>query len=806
MIQLYNLGEQFTINQENGKANEKAIFKGKFYRITILTDRLVRFEYSKDGIFEDKPTQLVINRKFDVPQIAIQQDQRYMEITTRYFKIQYTKEKPFVTSKLLPGANLRVSLQNTDKVWYYGHPEIRNYSSTNVSLDDIEDKVKLKKGLFSSDGFVSIDDSDSYVFTETGTIEPRGKKEMDIYLFAYRKDFGLCLKDYFDLSGKPPLIPRYALGNWWSKNYSYKDIDLEKLFSKFYRNQIPISILLMDKDWHVRNVDKLTNLVSGFNFNKQLVSSPYEFINEMHSLGVHFGLSVNPVEGIHAHEEAYAKAATYLELSSNKTIPFAPLNPRFLDVYFKLLIRPLEALGVDFFWNDYYDKNDLLSLWILAHYEYLDSNRNEGKRGMLLTRNPLIGGHRYGVLYSGKTKISWDMLKILPYYNSSSSNMGISWWSHSIGGFNGGIEDGELYIRCVQLGTFSPIFRIHVDRGKYYKREPWRWDIETSEIIRDYMQLRHRLIPYLYTEAYKYHKIGTPLVQPLYYKFPQIYDEPIYKNEYYLGSELLVAPISDKKDPLMDRVIHKFYLPSGTWYDFKTGKKFPGDRSYVSFFKDESYPVFARSGSIIVLSNDPVSNSTNPPTNLEIQIFPGRSNNYKLYEDDGLTNLYKQGYYLLTSIDYNYRESNYTVIIRAVEGKSGIVPKTRNYKIRFRNTKPTNEVIAYVNNAEVPITCYDDDNDFVVEVKDATSTGQVTINCKGKAIEIDSVRLINEEIDEIISDLPVLTDLKNTIADVLFSDDPIKKKRIGIKKLQRKGLEEKFVKVFLRLLEYIEQI
>jgi alpha-glucosidase (family GH31 glycosyl hydrolase) len=800
--------EQFVLDTSLGKAQEKAIIKGQFYRITILTERLARFEYNKNGVFEDRPTQFAWNRHFDVPVFSVKEDNTYLEVTTRYFKIEYTKEKSYIGNKLIPGGNLRVTLLNTDseKIWYFNHPEVRNYGSTNVSFEEMGDKVKLRRGLYSGDGFASIDDSKSFVIESDGSIVPRTDKDsVDVYLFAYRKDFGLCLKDYFDLTGKPPLLPRYALGNWWSKNYGYKEEDLFKLFTKFAHNQIPISVLLMDKDWHIRNVDKQQNLITGFNFNKELIPSPTDFINKMHALGVRVGLSVNPTLGIMPHEEAYTKAASIMEQPANQVIPFNAYSMKFLEMYFNLFIHPLEDLGVDFFWNDYYNKNDLTSLWLLNHYHFLDAGRSDAKRSMLLSRNALVAGHRYGALYSGRTKVSWDTLKKLPSYNAASSNIGISWWSHDIGGFHTGVEDGELYLRYVQLGTFSPIFRIHVDRGKYYKREPWRWDVQTFEIIKDYMQLRHRLIPYLYTEAYKYYKVGTPLVQPLYYKMPTIYDEPIYRSEYYLGSELLVSPLTDKKDSIMNRVIHKFYLPAGTWYDFKTGKKFPGERSYVSFFRDEDYPVFAKSGSIIPLSNN-FTNNTDSPIDMEIHIFPGRSNTYKLYEDDGITNLYKQGFYLMTSIDYNYQENNYTVIIRALEGKSGIVPKLRNYKIRFRNTKETKEVVAYANDVPVNTKCYEDENDFIVEVENVPTIGQVAINCKGKAIEIDAVRLINEDIDGIITDLPIETGLKERIASILFGNLPIKKKRIEIKKLRRQKLEDKFIRMFIRLLEYIEQI
>jgi alpha-glucosidase (family GH31 glycosyl hydrolase) len=805
---MYNLGDHFIIDYNNAKSKEKAIFQGKKYRITILTERLIRLEYSTSGIFEDRPTQLALFRNFDVPNIALREDNKFLELTTKYFKLEYAKEKHFNSGAILAGTNLKVTLQNSEnKIWYYGHPEVRNYFGTLTSLDDVDKNVKLKRGLYSLDGFSTIDDSESYVFDEQGMIAPRENKEIDIYLFMYRKDFGLCLRDYFMLSGKPPMIPRYALGNWWSKNSKYSDADIKELVAQFQKYEIPISTIILDKDWHIRNIDDKKDLQTGFSWNKQLFPTPYETISFLHNNKIRVGLNINPIDGIYPHEDMYQKAASYLENQEKKIIPFAPLNPKFLDVYLKLFIHSEEMLGVDLFWIDYNDtKKSLLPLWILNHYHFWDLERNESKRGIILSRNAMIAPHRYPILYSGETIVSWDMLKLLPYINSTSSNIGVSWWSHDIGGNHGGIEDNELYVRYVQLGVFSPIFRFHSARGKYYKREPWLWDVKTLEIVKTYMKLRHQLIPYLYTEAYEYHNIGTPLIQPLYYKYPEIYDNLVYRNEYYLGSELLVAPITDKKDLVMNRVVHHFFLPDGIWYDFKTGKKFPGKKEYISFYKDEDYPVFAKGGSIIPLAYNDM-NDISAPQNMEINIFPGRSNTYKLYEDDGISRLYKDGYYILTSIDYNYRESNYTLIIRAVEGKSGIIPNTRNYKIKFRNTKKADEVIINFNDKQIDAHSYVDGPDFIIEVKDVPTIGQLTINCKGKDIEINTLRYINEEIDSIISDLQIETFLKESIADILFKEGyNIKKKRIEIRKLGRKGLKPLFVKLFLKLLEYIEQI
>ena len=220
-------------------------------------------------------------------------------------------------------------------------------------------------------------------------------------------------------------------------------------------------------------------------------------------------------------------------------------------------------------------------------------------------------------------------------------------------------------------------------------------------------------------------------------------------------------------------------MPEGIWYDFKTGKKFPGKKKYVSFYKEEDYPVFAKSGAIIPLSNRSDVNNIGLPIDLEIHIFPGTSNTYILYEDDGLTSLYKEGFYLKTSIDYNYLQNNFTVIIRSIEGKSGIAPIKRNYKIRFRNTKKADDVIVHFNDREVKVSAmYEEDNDFIVEMNGMETIGQVTINCKGKDIEIDAVRLINEDINSILMDLQIETRLKDEIAAIIFGDLVIKKKEL----------------------------
>ena len=785
-------------------ANSKTIFQGKYYRITVLSERLVRLEFNVDGKFNDNKTILVSNRNFPFPNFQVQQDNKYLVITTKYFSLQYTKEAPFAGPKYAPDINLKINLLNTDKTWYYGHPEARNFKGDAFSLDDYTNRVDLKNGLYSTDGFATLDDSNNLMINENGFLTKDDNKKVDMYVFMYKRDFGLCLKDYFTLTGYPPLIPRYALGVWWNKERIYSANDLERVSELFNRYQIPLSVMLLSEFWHIKDSSNYNLYKTGFTFNYNLFPNPMEFIKKMQEKEIHVGLNIDPTEGIRKEEEAYAKIAAELNVANNETIPFNVLNPIFVKDYLGYLINPLINMGVDVFWLDY--KQDLQALQALNYYQKENYKAYPDKRSLVLTRNPLVAPHLYNVLYSGETIVSWDTLKYLPFFNSLASNKGLSFWSHDVGGFKGGTEDGELYLRYVQFATFSPIFRLSAKRGQYYKREPWLWDIKTFTVAREYFWLRHRLIPYIYSESYKYSKNGIPLIQPLYYSYPEVYDEPLYNSEYYFGKSLFVAPITKPMNPLINRSIHRVFLPEGIWYDFKSGKKFVGNKRYVAFYNEENYPVFVASGAIIPLANlEENKNETSVPKTLEINVFPGQNNIYKLYEDDGTTNKYQKGEYVITAIDYNYLKNNYTLIIHPFEGNVDVYPNTRNYKVRFRNTRKADDVTVYLNQEKIAnFKTYVDENDFVVDIDSVDPRKQLTINCKGQDIEIDATHIINEDINSIINDLSIKTDLKEEIARVIFSNLEIHQKRIAIKKIKK--LDSRFKKMFLKLLEYIAEI
>ena len=208
---MYNLGEHFKVKNENVSSN--LIFKGDKYRISILSNSLVRIEYNEFGAFLDSPTQLVRNRKFDLIKLDVKEDDKYLEIKTTDFTLYYTKNMPYKN-------NIKIVVNG--KEWRFDHPEARRYEVPGSNINS-----KYMKGLYSLDGFVSIDDY-TYELLENGEYRKREGEYIDKYIFLYGNDFNKCLKDYFNLTGYPTMMPRYAFGIWWSKDKEYSTLELKE--------------------------------------------------------------------------------------------------------------------------------------------------------------------------------------------------------------------------------------------------------------------------------------------------------------------------------------------------------------------------------------------------------------------------------------------------------------------------------------------------------------------------------------------------------------------------------------------------
>ena len=774
-----NISNYYVDNRDNLVSDRDAYVIGKKYRFSVLSPRLIRLEYNEKGVFEDRATSLVVNRSFPKTDYSITESETLIQINTGIFTLTYVKDSPLKSNVL--SSNIKAVLNNTDIEWQLNNPEAKNLRGINYSIDSMKDRIILDKGLYSLDGFVLIDDSTSLVLDDNDFFIERDKGVKDLYLFMYGKDFDGCLRDYFTLTGYPSLIPRYALGAWWYKNEEYREEDIKMLIDRFNHDDIPISIFMLG------------------NHTDREVFSPYLDLRGISSYllnyNIRLGVSIDPSRVIKRGSNDYNLISNYIKSDKFSFVPFS--NDK-IGLYFNLFINSLENMGVSLFNIDYNNVNDKIGLWKFIHYHYgrRDITNN---RALVMARNPMIGEHRYPIMWSGKTLVNWNTLNLLPRYNLQGYNMGISFIAHPIGGFSGGIEEDELYLRYMQFATFSPIFLMASEGGKYYKREPWKWNPNTYDNIKYYIELRYRLIPYIYSEAYYYHKTGYGLVKPFYFDYPKIMDEPSYRNQYFFGRSFFVCPITERKNIVINRVMKKIFVPDGIWFDFLHGKKFVGNKSYNNFYRDEDYPVFVKAGSIIPMNT---SCKEEIPKVLELNVYPLDNGEYDLYEDDGSSNNYKRSIYMITKFIYKYGNDNYSFSIK--RGDSKLLLNMRSYVIRFKNIKNISEIS--ISDKSCKYSYYYDKDDFVIKIDNYVVGRDIDINIKGSDTLVSSVSMVNEEIKEILYDIGIETSLKEKIDSVLFSDLDIRKKRIAIRKLKRKGLDGKYIKIFINLLAYIQKI
>ena len=243
------------------QANPRNILTGKNYRITLLTDSLIRFEYSPENYFEDRASQRVWFR--DLGEVSYTKECAGSEICIRTdaLTLRYEEGENFLSSLL-------VDLRNPERAceigWNYGKKG-ENLFGTGRTLDTIDGEMPLEDGILSMDGFAVMDDSETVLLEENGWLGERRSSGKDFYLFAYGHDYRRAIQDFYKLTGPTPMIPKYALGNWWSRYYKYTEQSYMELMERFQREQIPFSVAVIDMDWHLVDIDpKYGNGWTGF--------------------------------------------------------------------------------------------------------------------------------------------------------------------------------------------------------------------------------------------------------------------------------------------------------------------------------------------------------------------------------------------------------------------------------------------------------------------------------------------------------------------------------------------------------------
>ena len=691
------------------EAREANVVKGDKYRITVLTEGLLRLEYSEDGIFEDRATQTVLNRDFAETAFEVKETEEELIIVTKRLRLTYNR-KAFDPR----GMMIQVYGIGGGSTWHYGD-ELHDLRGTARTLDTINGACELGHGLVSRQGFSVLDDSASLTLNEDGWVEPRKKGIQDIYFWGYGADYLECLRDFYYLCGKTPMLPRFALGNWWSRYYEYTEESYLELMRRFDEEGIAFTVAVVDMDWHLVHIDpKYGTGWTGYTWNPGFFPDPKRFMDELHKRGMKITLNVHPADGVRAHEEMYEAMARELgkDISKEEPVSFEITNPAFLSAYFKYAHHPNEEKGVDFWWIDWQQGGitkleGLDPLWMLNHFHYLDNGR-DGKRPMTFSRYAGPGSHRYPVGFSGDTVITWESLRFQPYFTSTASNIGYGWWSHDIGGHMNGYKDDELEGRWYQFGVFSPINRLHSTKNEFNGKEPWRFKAEVRTVMDDFLRLRHELVPYLYTMNYRAWAEDTPLVLPMYYYEPLKDEAYRVPNEYCFGTEMIVMPVTSPRIKGLNRAKEKVWLPEGTYIDFFTGMIYEGGRTMDMYRGIESIPVLVKAGGIVPMQEktDAVSVSRNPDR-LVLKMFAGADGSFTLYEDDNVSCDYEKGICVKTEFELNW-SGEQKIVIHPAHGESGVsvkelIPEKRSYRIELYGC-PDVSVTGLENGKELSVT------------------------------------------------------------------------------------------------------
>ena len=681
-------------------AGKKQTLTYKSVRFTVITPCLLRVEVQNDGKFCDEPTQSVWFRNLGEVKFEVKDSGNKIEIRTEKAVFTYSlSSKKMLSIKLSDGRT------------------VKNYKSGNLkgtcrTLDITAGIIKLSDGVCSRNGVAILDDSKTLAIKPDGLILPRENKEKDEYYFAYGNDYIGATTDLYKLTGKVPLIPRYALSNWWSRYKAYSQDEYLTLMDKFREEEIPITVATVDMDWHwvkikekfgkdAHKVSKHRNFMeyvydiwsvgwTGYTFNTELFPDPYAFLKKLKDDNYHVTFNLHPSMGVRWFEDQYEDMCKAMgqNPAEKKPVPFDITDKKFTENYFDILHHPFEKAGVDFWWIDWQQgKNTAVKgldpLWALNHYHFLD-NAKDNHRPLILSRFCGAGSQRYPLGFSGDTTQTWKSLDFQPGFTATASNIAYPWWSHDIGGHCMGKKDDELYLRWVQLGVFSPVMRLHSTNNEFAGKEPWNFSGPVQRIATDALRLRHKLLPYIYTMNYRTHTECRAICEPMYYAYPEDKNAYECRNEFFFGTELIVAPITEHTSLKTNLAGVNVWLPEGRYTDIFTGRIYKGNK-FVKMFRDIDYiPVLAKEGAIIPMSaNDRTNDCSNPGT-LELLVYRG-SNTFTLYEDDGDTLSYRNGEYLKTAFTVSENADKVEFSVSKADGVADVAPGNRTFVIKFKD-------------------------------------------------------------------------------------------------------------------------
>lgn len=595
------------------------------------------------------------------------------------------------------------------------------------------------KGILSRDGWALVDESEKHLIVEDDSdwgswvaARPEGERQ-DFYLFAYGHEYKEALADFTKVAGNIPLPPKYVFGYWWSRYWQYSDFEFVDLAKEIRSHNIPMDVMVIDMDWHdiwtLQRSDPLRDEFgqrigwTGYTWQKQLFPNPELTLDRLHRMNLKTSLNLHPASGIQPYEDCYepfvkdylsrtddyhgpknyiyeeGDSIIYLKTTqegrikklatpgTKAPVPFRIDQKEWADAYFNSVIHPLEKQGVDFWWLDWqqYKTSEytlgLSNTFWLNHTFFNDKVRQTKHQGLSAVR-PLIyhrwgglGSHRYQIGFSGDIYDTWEALQFLPYFTSTSSNVGYGYWGHDIGGHQ--VLKGtdpykpEIYTRWLQYGVFTPIFKTHSTKSALIERRVWSYDPLYMDPMREAIRLRYNLTPYIYDAARQTYDTGVSMCRPMYYDWAEK-DEAYELNEQFMfGDNILATVICSPLDPATGMAERFMWFPEGyDWYDMSTGKIYKGGQKLTLTYTLNENPWYVKAGAIIPMADENISSLQEKSNVLRLFVAPGDGeSSYVHYEDDGETQAYsrdfaktvitKQSSAAACRVEVGAREGNY---------------------------------------------------------------------------------------------------------------------------------------------------
>ncbi|MCG6915476.1 glycoside hydrolase family 31 protein [bacterium BMS3Abin03] len=490
------------------------------------------------------------------------------------------------------------------------------------------------------------------------------------YVVFYGPSADSVIATYRNLSGNVPMLPRWAYGFWQCRERYTSGTQLVEAVKEFRKRKIPVDVIVQDWQYWGDNGWGVPE------FDDKNYSNPASFIKEIHNLNAHFNISIwsNPDKNSAIGKEYVAKN---LYIPGSKWLDY--FNPLTRKYYWNTLKKNLFSYGVDSWWMDATEpENDALhgqktylgpgDFYRLAYPLFVSRAVYEGqsettsqKRVCILTRSAFLGQQRYGTInWSGDVGGNWDAYKKQIVAGLNYTITGMPYWTTDIGGF---FRPGksqytdenyqELLIRWYQWGAFNPVFRIH---GYQSETEPWHYSKRVQDDMQKMLNLRYRLMPYIYSEAWQVTKNGSTIMRPLVMDFCKDNSALNRLYEYMFGKSFLVAPVTEPKVNERD-----VYLPeSVNWYDFRTGKYFEGGQTIKAEAPLDEIPLYIKAGSIIPMG-PAIQYATEKSDPVEIRIYLGADGEFTLYEDENDNYNYEKGIYSTITFNWENEKKELTI-------------------------------------------------------------------------------------------------------------------------------------------------